>query len=131
MLIVAYTDSVPVPWLQELTSQALRSAIKRCGRGGTALAAQETSEGAALTAARALSTAKLLTSVTALSRQLEIQLMHPRMTLLAAGALGLNFLERTSAMDDPMQEPPPPEEVAAKKAKEEKKKAKVGRLTPG
>jgi hypothetical protein len=30
--------------LRELTSQALRGAIRQCGRGGTALAAQESSQ---------------------------------------------------------------------------------------
>ena len=56
--------------LRELTSQALRGAIRRCGRGGSALSSPESSAAAAAaaTAARALSTARLLTVVVALSR---------------------------------------------------------------
>jgi hypothetical protein len=49
--------------LRELMSQALRGAIRRCGRGGAALAALESSAAAAAAAARALSTARLLTVV--------------------------------------------------------------------
>ena len=57
--------------LRELMSQGLRGAIRRCGLGGAALTVPETAVGAATAAAKALSTARLLAVVVALSRQQE------------------------------------------------------------
>ena len=89
--------------LRALASQALRGAIKRCGRGGAALAttnAAVTAASAAAAAAaaaaayRALTSVRLLIAVVALSRQQETHMIRPRAALLQAGALGINLMDR-------------------------------------